>query len=418
MKQMIEDETAAKQSLRFWLESIALHAPYSPVIIIGTHCEDVRKETKKINNIVKQMTMTARLKIEVQKNRAMKLYFFPCDNSLGEANNKYLDPVKAVVKQLLESDKSSLKQFLYKYVKLSWIYLMEIMIMKYPQSAKRQDLCKLGEDIGIPPKEIDTMLKFYTEVGAILSFDSEASGDIAVRDIVILRPQWLLNALGTFLYDPELHSKAFDFQEDPAIEAEIEEYERSAIISKATLKQIWDKNGLDSVEQGFLTALCSKMFLFSDYLYGTENQQITTEDFPGYLVPGMIKEQETVGEIQKLVSTLGNELVAVAQFAEPIPKGFFERLICSLLKKSNAFEGSRKPTKLTTNHATLIFQDVSMETVLLSRERRILVSLQRYHKQEAYQALMIFQDSLDELSKDAFGTLLNATLLLQEMHEG
>ena len=422
MRQMIDDEAAAKQSLRFWLESIALHAPHSPVIVIGTHYENAKDEIKKINNIVRRMITTDRLKIEVQKNREMKLSFFPCDNSLGAANSKYLDPVKTVVKQLLQSKKSPLAQFLEKEVQLSWIYLMENMIMKYPQCAKRCELWKLGEDIGIPPKEIDAMLKFYTEVGAIVSFDSESSEDDAVRDIVILRPQWLLNALGTFLYDPELHSKWYDFPDDSEAENAIEEYEKTAIISKNTLQKLWKQHGLDHIEQGFLTALCSKMLLFSEYLYGTvseeeEEEEEVTEDFQGYLVPGMIREQETLKEIQNLILDLDDELVAIAQFSGPIPKGFFERLICSLLTKSNAFEGSQKPTKLATNHATLIFQDVSMEIVLLSRERRVLVGLQKEQKEEAFQALKIFQEALEDLRKDAFGTLLGATLLLQAKHK-
>ena len=417
MKQMNEDEVTAKSSLRFWLESIALHAPHSPVIIIGTHCEDVKKETKKINNIVKSMITSNRLKIEVQKNREMRLNFFPCDNSLGAANSKYLDPVKAVVSQLLQSETSPLAQFLEKNVRLSWIYLMENMILKYPQCAKRTDLWKLGEDIGIHPKEIDAMLKFYTEVGAIVSFDSEVSEDDRVKDIVILRPQWLLNALGTFIYDPELHYKDFDFPDDREAEVAIEDYEKTAIISRETLVKLWDRHGLDKIEQGFMTALCSRMLLFSEYLYGNESEEETSEDFQGYLVPGMIREQATMKEIQKLVLDLDEELVALAQFSNPIPKGFFERLICALLKKSNAFEGSQKPTKLATNHATLIFQDVSMEVVLLSRERRILVGLEKDKKEEAFQVLRIFEAALDDLRKDTFGTLLNATLLLQAKHK-
>ena len=115
-----------------------------------------------------------------------------------------------------------------------------------------KDCFKDFNSCGIIEEDYKPCLRFLRDRGLLCYF--EALNDQA--DIIVLDPQWLLDALTCVIYDSKWHNKS----EKPTTKSELlEAYKQEAFLSKANLVMKWDK--YKENEKLFFLRLMQDMFL-------------------------------------------------------------------------------------------------------------------------------------------------------------
>lgn len=358
-----EQPANEKEVLRFWLRSVSLHAPYAPLLLIGTHCHGLEHaELKQISQDVIQLLRGIKT-LQVASYAEKELFFFPIDNSYGPGNERFLRPIRQTVSQILKAEHPSvsLKEF-NRPVSLAWTYLMDILIKKGKQHIEKKEVVKIGQKFRFSKQKVHEILRFYADTGTIMYYsinpadvaDEEDNGSVeALSQIIILDPQWLLKSIACMIYDLEIHGSK-QFKLPSALLEDVELYETNGILSKTLLIEFW--KSYDQIEHQFLYSLITKMKIVSNYIFkeapSIDNYSLHA-DADYFVVPAMIRNR--CKKITQHLPPKGHRCLFSLLFNGLLPLGVFDHVVCSLVSRSGQIEGSRHPV-LFQNFARIWFR--------------------------------------------------------------
>ena len=368
---LLNDASAELEALTSWTNALQLHASGAPVFLIGTHAEELTSSNIILVNQLLDSFFTKR-STNILVNDARGLMFFPVDNALGRKNQTYLADVKTVVHKHLTDDSCSFQtNWGRRRIKVSWMYLMDCVIRAHKTHILHEETTAYSERIGLPLDELEEMLIFYTEIGAIVYFPRKEKQRESLSDVVILNPQWLLKAIGCFLYDKNLHSLR-KYKLEKSLKEKVRTYENTGILPLELLHHWWSK--FNATEIKFLEALCFDMMLFAKYGFSSMLVNGSSMDSTNYLVPAMLDILDETGSI--FLPNDADRYTLFIKFEGPMPNGLFERVVCEFVSKSGHFEGSMSP-RVYKSYADVSFCKNWVYLSLDRDSKRILVTIER-----------------------------------------
>jgi len=301
-------------TLKFWLNSIQIHAPGAPVLIVGTRLDTIESETQFRDLDELMIPLVERGNFEDVVKNINGRYYFPLDNTTREGISDIQETIERVTRE---------QSFVKQLVKLSWLQCLDTMLESVNPWLSLPDVVSIGEKIaGITSSvEIDDMLALFHELGMVLHF----TGTDALNQIVIIQPQWLIDKIGCVIKDPDIHDFPSSVQESGLTE-ELNTFLESGIISKDLVQHLWRGEQVD-----FLVDLMRRTLILSDWKFSKE---------PMFLIPSMIIE-ESRHDLDALES---GKAICLFDFSDGfLPLGVFERLVCLLVQHSSSNDGSKQP---------------------------------------------------------------------------
>jgi len=200
-----EASLCSMDALEWWLASIVINAPSSPVAIVGTHddCLDCatrpRVHRTLHERIVALCTKIPELNARLQLNEDNQLCFFPVDNSTGDAGSSIhalRKAIKSMASELLDGP-------LCQPVPLRWGHFWATL-QRAPSDEKLKPLCRLDElwkrcsQYGFANRaEMTAFLQHFCSLGALLHFPDSQAEDL--RDTVCFDPSWVAEAAACVL---------------------------------------------------------------------------------------------------------------------------------------------------------------------------------------------------------------------------
>jgi len=287
----------AVRYLSFWLNSIKLHAKDAPVIIAGTFSSEIEaeKEMNTINSVVSNLVKGSFPNVVLDKQNGT--CFFPIDNSdldgvleLRTSLEKVIYQDRAVNQQVSMKWMVFLDEILSHRSKHSYLELQTV----YEIAKEKCNIEKAGV--------VDQALQLFHDRGMIVHLTATET----LRNIIIIKPQWLIDQLSKVIRDETLHGYDQAEFENAGLKNDLRLMYDESLASAEFLSYVWEMDQVD-----FLIDLMQKTMLLSVWTYSEEKQ---------YLIPSLLKkkyEGEPTG------------LRCKFDFSDSfLPNGVFQRLIC------------------------------------------------------------------------------------------
>ena len=181
-----------------------------------------------------------------------------------------------------------------------------------------------GRECGIQSaQEIDDMLALFHALGMIVHLTSTE----ALRSIVTVQPQWLVDAISKVIRDGRIHHFEQAEISKARLGKDVKKMFDNALVSQDLLEFLWKENG----QSVFLLDLMRRSMLLSEW--GFEGEEL-------YLCPALLKSSSSVNE----ASLQDGRYTCVFDFTGSfLPIGVYERLICLCVAQSGNTAGSVSP---------------------------------------------------------------------------
>lgn len=320
-----EDESHEQRSLRTWLLTIETFAPNAPVIFVGTHCDQVRD--RKSNLLIKNFVSSV--------SGGRQLPFLTIDN---KTNTGVATLQERIVTLTIAQDYVNME------VPIRWMACLDELVGKEAAWLSLTKVRKVGEQCGInSAQDLENMLVFCTQMGMLLYFNHTEN----LREIVTLKPAWLLDCISKIMRDPEIHMYNREALASEGMLSEVDSYFRTGLISKDLLEYLWGKT-----EAAFLIDLMESLMLLSPSRF---NEQ--------YLVPAMAP---------KLSFKVHGSECRVQFERNYIPSGLFERLLCAFAEYSAFYSKSPEPQIGSLAAKIWLSDDAEESAVFLTKKKDAL----------------------------------------------
>ena len=373
----------AVQSLKFWLNSVKMHAPTAPVMLAGTFLDRCASnmDVERVNLVLEDIVA---LFPQVVGDETSRFCYFPVNNATGTG----VTELRAEIERLTRS-----LDFVNAPVSVRWIRCLESLRspnkawLTLKQVRNSAAVCGLKDE-----REVHEMLQLFHELGVVLHFTSSE----VLRGLVTTDPQWLVDAISKVIRDDQIHSGRFDLEEIAMVglKNDLRDLFVHGLASRDLLEYLWE-----STQVEYLLSLMGSLLLLSNWTHGTQET---------YLVPSMI-----VKAPKSVVLPRGPELLLdFTSFF--LPNGVFERLVCLCVTHSALKEDSSEPV-LTTTHAKVWFGK-SMSIDMQKEHDTIRVWVARDEDAPFCRDLVV--SSMRKVKSDVMGTGLTYNVLLREDDEG
>jgi len=311
LREIINNRVTATGYLEFWIKSLRLHALNSPVLLVGTFYDKIKKE--KDLEIVKSVVH------ELMNGfpgfvKSGALGFFPLNNKTKEG----IESIRSAI------EKNAWKQdYVTKPIPIRWMRALDKMLedtecMYMPLS----DFQAIAKDTGSGShEEREHMLRLFHELGVIFYMNSTRE----LSEVITLNPQWLVENISKVIRDRDIHpfnQTEIKQLKSIALETDVQLLFDKALVSEDLLLFLWGNEKF----QFFLDFMRQTMLL-SDWRFGVGKNASSVKY---YLIPSMLGKS-------KEDNFLCPYDCAVALFEFPIglPIGVFERLVCVLISNDS-----------------------------------------------------------------------------------
>lgn len=170
---------------------------------------------------------------------------------------------------------------------------------------------QLAKEHGIVGEEVDSMLRLFHELGALLHFTATES----LHGLVVLDPQWIVSSMSAVIRDKNLHAYDTAALQNKGLRADMDRLFQSGLVSRDLLEFLWHNTNVD-----FLIDLMKKTLLLSEWYVNNEL---------AYIVPSLIDNAPNE-QPQKEGASL------VLDFTSNfLPRGVFQRLVCLCISVSD-----------------------------------------------------------------------------------
>ena len=122
--------------------------------------------------------------------------------------------------------------------------------------------------------EMERMLRLFHELGVVLYFSSS----VRLKEVVIWKPEWLLEKLSLVIRDKDVHDFDRAKLEEVQLLPDLENFLHLGIASRDLLEFLWGGSQVD-----YLLELMRHLLLLSEWKFSDEEQ---------YLIPSMLSPSE------------------------------------------------------------------------------------------------------------------------------
>ncbi|GBG33332.1 Rho family GTPase, partial [Hondaea fermentalgiana] len=330
MQELLIKQDQALGYLSFWLNSVKLHAPKAPVLLVGTHYDQAssRDSLQTVEKTLRK-DLKALRGVKLVKNHAQKLSFFPIDN-MGSAADRAVELRKAVEETASELESVSQK------ISLRWLKviddLMKLDCDHVPFAAVQElaDQYHAGD-------QTDELLKYFHEIGMLVHL--RANGTL--HDKVVLNPQWLLDKLARVIAD-EIHVQEIYFDKRLSqldLEDDFALLREKGICTRALLEFLWDGE-----EVGYLVEFMRAAMLLSRWSFSEDGSATQEAAEQTFLVSSLLRHAED-DALRSEIAGMPPGLTCVLDFSRFfLPDGVFARILSLCAEHSSKMsEGTRMP---------------------------------------------------------------------------
>ena len=379
--QVLKSPEKSMEYLKFWINSIQLHAPNAPIMIAGTSLCDL--EQKRGMERLNELFSSANVNRYNQAilNEETSQYFFCIDN-------KYDVGVKALRGTLRELIKS--QEHVNFQVSIKWMHCLDKITELNRDWLPIGKVTEVAESCAITrASELSEMLHLFHELGVVIHFTKTQS----LADVVTVRPQWLVDEISKVIRDPSIHKFDASVMASVGLEPDIKRLFEVGIASEDLIDYFWSRHSKE-----FLLDLMRSLLLLSDWDFDRTNSDVQNH----YLIPSMISAAQDKTEV--------SGLKAVFDFsAFFLPDGLFERLVCLCVQHSAYLKGSKTPV-LTQTHCTIWLGD--KDVISLSRVKNT-IQLNILRSAIAANVLTVIHSMFRKLKDETMGSRLKWGSFLQ-----
>ena len=304
--------------LRFWLNSINIHAADAPVVVVATHAEGIEPDafegiSAELENITTDMHNIVRAE----------------DGSiLFQVDNKTATGI-VTLRDVLSSEFKK-QDYATRKVRLNWVEALDAMRAQDGHYIDTGAVHAVMKEHGISsPGEVRRALELFHELG-LLFHDTNAAG---FQGQVVLDTDWLVDQITHVIRDRIVHP--IDFAEgarDRGIELERRALQRienqmqglfdGALATRSLLDFLWQNDST------FMMDIMEAQRFMSKWLWAADDV---------YVVPAMAKSlgraQHDQDKAAAVFDTFPETPLAVFEF-EYLPTGVFERLVSGIIQRS------------------------------------------------------------------------------------
>eukprot|EP00511_Aplanochytrium_stocchinoi_P011954 CAMPEP_0204875770 /NCGR_PEP_ID=MMETSP1348-20121228/46820_1 /ASSEMBLY_ACC=CAM_ASM_000700 /TAXON_ID=215587 /ORGANISM="Aplanochytrium stocchinoi, Strain GSBS06" /LENGTH=757 /DNA_ID=CAMNT_0052032375 /DNA_START=59 /DNA_END=2329 /DNA_ORIENTATION=- len=250
MREFMSSQTKAVKYLSFWLNSIKLHAPAAPVVVVGTFLSDIDnvKDIRFINVELDEVIKT--ITAQVVTNEGEDLIIFPIDNKTGEG----VDALRMKIEQVVRADPVVDQE-----VSMKWILLLDEILSKRKSSSYLllKDVQRIAKDVEISThKEFELALSLLHDRGMLIHLTATE----ILKNIVIINPQWLIDSLTKVIRDDILHRFNEGEFARVGLKEDLKRLFEYGLASRDILEYVWDQEQVD-----FLLDLMERTLLLSKW---------------------------------------------------------------------------------------------------------------------------------------------------------
>jgi len=249
--------------IKFWLNSIHLHAPRSAVVLVGTHKDAVPEHRvhEDISKALRTMMAGHPCLKHVVFNTADSLLFFPIDNKKGSK-----DPTIARLRKSIE-ECAQQQDFVRYEIPALWLAGLDA-VRDHARKAGVQRLSlkevqAVLQGFKIAGNDVDLVLKLFHEFGMWLHF-----AEPSLRETLVVDPQWIVDSFTCIIRDFSLHTKEQD-REALKLAMEFDELSSHARLHEALIPLLWARHS--EAERGMLIQLMRNFHMMLPYrLHGAK----------------------------------------------------------------------------------------------------------------------------------------------------
>lgn len=276
-----DDQTAVAcvHSLVQWLHSIYIYAPGAPVFVVGTGRDcfgdaDLERAADLLEPVLNSSPCSEQLQDNAAEPRFYSCFFV--DNTRGSAGGAGWTEHRSVTALRAQIERTVLDSQLCPHVStptpVEWLKALEqlnstgkarLTLGEVEQVASQ---CNFGQhpDISLED-EVLGMLRFFTEAGLLLHYPS-----LELRDFVILKPHWLIDAATVVVREFRLHRLPCDLVAKKSLQHKLAfaSLVEKALLRASLLTILWPAPAYTSSERGIILKLMERYGLIV-WLNGT-----------------------------------------------------------------------------------------------------------------------------------------------------
>lgn len=352
------------EHVRFWLNSIHLQAPNSPILCVGTFADEVESQSQMVDLIEEFERYKEQFPQIISSSESQVFYTIDNRSRQGIASLR-----SAILHTAARTEDFGKK------VPTKWMQCFdEVMRSTTKGWMSREELRSKAAPIGIiEEEELEDMLQVFHQFGIVLYFSSTE----ALKDTVITDPKWLITEVGKLIRDRDQHP--FDTQraEEAGLSNDLKILLTTAVASHDLLSLLWEKTKVE-----YLKDLLQSLLLIGEWNLETES--------PGYLVPSMLLPKRDA-------STLTSQAAKIKfQF---LPNGVFARVICCLVGVRNSKEVATPAPELYAQECKIWF-DASSAVYLQRLPSELVVLADPLTKSTLY--LQVVLTALHKIRVEVF----------------
>ncbi len=440
MQHMIDEDKAVRMKsmeyTNFWLRSIQMHAKGAPIFLVGTFKDKVPdpKQHKKINEYLCLELKVNTIAPTLVRNNDSKLVFWPIDNSKGVQGDPVIQHLRSEIMDVVcKMEHIKMK------IPIAWTRIYDKLMETKKRNMSLHEVIEISKTYGIDDEShVTSMLSMFHQLGMILHFNKTNE----LRDLVILDPQWLVDALTMVIRDFELHSYDDDLTSDLIMDFadDYMKLKNDSIASVTLLYRLWKsedgESDIDYTRRKFLVSIMEQMTLSSPWRFGEDFTALNDSGEDGfmptlppptqYIIPSNLRlsrgeeieksmrekidEEVLLPVFEKITNPTTSNCFVIDFTQSFLPIGFFDRLICLLVAYSSAcFEESRTP--IVANSTVLMsfgMHDFRVDEDL-QRSRITVVAAKKCDQQLI---LNTVESMVGKLKDEVMGSLLKYRVLI------
>eukprot|EP00924_Labyrinthula_sp_SR-Ha-C_P006156 snap_masked-scaffold_54-processed-gene-1.60-mRNA-1 protein AED:1.00 eAED:1.00 QI:0/-1/0/0/-1/1/1/0/809 len=256
-----EESELSRLSLLY--RNIKLYAPESEIHLIGTHLDKVNITMKyslfkkKEQSVFKQIKRKLKESVEFESSR-----LFPIDNLRLRKDDEELKVIRDFLEKITQTDFYT--KNINREIPLIWFLIVE-EIGFYYSHISYENFKGVSNKYNV---ELDSLLEFFTSVGAITHFDIYAEQNrrekLIQDEIIFVKPGVLVKVLVDMLFNYENETSNYDLG-DPSLNAKFETFRESRELDRELLHIILGKVWKIESDRKYIEDLLLSLFLLCRY---------------------------------------------------------------------------------------------------------------------------------------------------------
>ncbi|GBG25973.1 F-box/WD repeat-containing protein 7 [Hondaea fermentalgiana] len=339
MQELLLEQEKAIEYLSIWLNSVKLHAPTAPIILVGTHYDQASVDVNVVEEILVE-TLSVDENENIVTNPAVELSFFPIDNMSREPDRA------SALRAAVEASASSLEAVTRK-ISLRWLKVLEDLLNLECDHVPFATVQELANQYHAGD-QTDELLEFFHELGMLVHLRVTDS----LHDKVVLNPQWLLDKLSRVIAD-EIHVKQMRHNRElqqAGLKKDFAILRKRGVATLSLLEFLW--NG-EEVE--YLREFMQETMLISDWAFPEEALTRGRQSEPLYFVSSLLKNSADAS-LDEAVADMDIGLTCVLDFSKFfLPDGVFARLLSLCVQYSGDTGPRRRAPQLAGDQAIIRF---------------------------------------------------------------